>query len=268
LRQGRARPALLLWGGLLLGLLSHSAPLVARAQSEEPAPPPPKSPPAEALEHYNRGREHYQAGRYREALQELEVAVNLDPTSPNLVYNVARVYELLGDIDQSIAFYQRYRDLLPPNEQAERERTQLTLLRLEGARKHVDTKPPPPQLIVRKRGVADASFWTVASFSALALVGGSVTGALALSTEHDSEQFRLGKDGGEKGRQMLIDRADRYALSSDLLLIGGASLGITAVLLYALRERTETASAAPLARIDLNVQAWSGGAFFGLRGRL
>ena len=84
------------------------------------------TPPSEALQHYNRGRQHYQAGRYREALQELEVAVNLDPSSPNLVYNVARVYELLGEIDQAIAFYRRYRDMLPANERAERERTVLT----------------------------------------------------------------------------------------------------------------------------------------------
>ena len=42
------------------------------------------SAPERALEHYNRGREHYLNGRYRDALQELEIAVNLDPTSPDL----------------------------------------------------------------------------------------------------------------------------------------------------------------------------------------
>src|SRR5262245_24814610 len=58
-----------------------------------------RTPPDAAIQHYSIGREHYQAGRYREALNELEQAVRLDPASPNLVFNVARVYELLGEID-------------------------------------------------------------------------------------------------------------------------------------------------------------------------
>jgi tetratricopeptide (TPR) repeat protein len=257
---------------LLSGIVSVLC-LVAPGRASAQAVPPvgtaaAKSPPSAALQHYNRGREHYQAGRYRDALQELEVAVNLDPSSPNLVYNVARVYELLGDIDQAIAFYRRYRDMLPANERAERERTVLTLQRLEGARVHVEEATPPTVIIERKRGVADAAFWSVASIGALALVGAGATGVLALTTEHESEQFRLGKDGGIKGRNAIVERADRLALASDVLLIGGASLGITAILLYVLRERTVTEPAAPVARFALRVQVWSSGGFLSVRGSL
>ena len=77
------------------------------------------APPAEALTHYNRGRELYQAGRYREAVVELEDASRLDPGSANLVYNLARVYELLGELDLAIRHYQRYRAMLPPTETEE-----------------------------------------------------------------------------------------------------------------------------------------------------
>jgi tetratricopeptide (TPR) repeat protein len=238
-----------------------------REQSSAQAHPiVPKGPPALALEHYNRGREHYQAGRYRDAILELEIAVNLDPYSPNLAYNVARVYELLGEIDHAIAFYRRYRDLLPVQEQAERERIALTLQRLEGARVHT-AQPNAQPLTVRKRGVADAAFWSVASGGAAALAACATTGVLALTTEHQSERFRLGRDGGEKGRQELIDRADRLALASDAMLVIGASLGVSAILMYALRVRTVTV-APTRAHLELDVRASREGALLALRGRL
>lgn len=259
----------LLLGGVMT-VVCQFAPLrvLAQAAAEVPSVTAGTAPPSAALKHYNRGREHYQAGRYREALQELEMAVNLDPSSPNLAYNVARVYELLGEIDQAIAFYRRYRDMLPANERAERERTVLTLQRLEGARVHVEGSTPPTIIIERKRGVADGAFWSVAGVGALALVGGGVTGVLALTTEHESDQYRLGKDGGPSGRNALVQRADRLALASDALLLGGAALGITAILLYTLRERTVSEPAAPASRFDLSVRAWSGGAFLSMQGNL
>jgi hypothetical protein len=158
--------------------------------------------------------------------------------------------------------------MLGPNELAERARTESTLQRLEGARDHVGGTTPPPVVIERKRGVADGAFWGVLGVGALALAGAGTTGALALTTEHESERFRLGQDGGQRARDTLVQRADRLAFASDVLLIAGASLGITAILLYTLRERTVSESAQPLARLDWDVRAWSDGAYFALRGNL
>jgi len=39
---------------------------------------------AQAVEFYRRGREHFEAGRYRDAISDLEQAVILDPSSPML----------------------------------------------------------------------------------------------------------------------------------------------------------------------------------------
>src|SRR5262245_38941542 len=102
--------------------VSAPAPKAGAGALQAPDESPVKSPgpPPEALAHYNRGRAHYQAGRYREAVVELEKALSLDPQSPNLVYNVARVYELLGDMERSIAFYERYKRMLPAQEREER----------------------------------------------------------------------------------------------------------------------------------------------------
>ena len=219
---------------ILCGALSR---MPARAQEIEPS----RTPPAAALEHYNRGRAHYQAGRYRQAVVELERALQLDPTSPNLMYNLARVHELLGDIERAIGYYERYREMLPPSEQEERQRVAGVIARLRGAKQHVvrprATEPPPPVLVKTERGVADAAFWTVATLSVAALAAGAVTGRLALREEQNARSFVLGKDGTLRERDDVADKADRLALASDGSFLLGAVSGLTAILLYALRTK-------------------------------
>jgi tetratricopeptide (TPR) repeat protein len=235
-------------------------------------------PPAEAVELYRQGRELYQQGRYAEAAVELERALMLDPASPNLVFNVARVYELLGEIDKSMVFYQRYLRLLPEEDVEERERVQGTLRRLEGARATLaQRQQPPPEVAgdlrdpqpvrVQERGVADAAFWVTAGTAVALLVGGAVTGILAIGAEGQVRDFVLGADGLEEDRLALADRADTLALVADTLFAVGAAASVAAVLLFALRERTverypgltgATAGLAPL----------PGGAALFLRGTL
>ncbi len=205
------------------------APARAQERSSTEAPPP------EALEHYQRGRAHYQAGRYREAVVELEQALALDPSSPNLVYNLARVYELLGDIEQAIAYYERYRSMLPDEEEQERERITTAIQRLQGAKHQLVNTPARP--VKTERGVADGAFWTVASLSFAALAAGAVTGALAVRADHEAQDFVLGKDGDEHDRQQKVRRADRLAVGSDVALSVGVVGGLTSILLFALRSR-------------------------------
>lgn len=198
---------------------------------------------------------------------ELDLASKLDPGSANLVYNLARVYELLGELDNAIGQYQRYRGMLPATEKEELARVSSTLQRLEGARDELVQPPAPPVIVVapeRRRGLADAAFWVTASGAASALAAGGVTGILALQEEHAATSFTLGQDGSNGDREALETRADRLALSSDLLMLAGATLGITAILLYALRERP--AGGDPQARVELG--ALPGGALLFVGGRL
>jgi len=213
----------------------------ARAEDASDAIPELRAAPPEALDHYNRGRAHYRAGRYEEAVLELERALELDPDSPDLVYNLARVYELLGNIDPAIANYQRYRAMLPATEIDERDRVSGTIERLQGARRAQANKPKPmstPPVITRtERGVADGAFWTLASLSLAALAAGTVTGVLARGAENDAKQFVLGVDGDVAARERTADRADRLALISDASMAAGALTGLTSILLYALRTK-------------------------------
>ena len=245
------------------------------AESEPPAatdtPGPKKPPPSEAVKHYEKGRALYLAGRYREAVVELEEALTLDPESPNLVYNLARVYELLGEIDRSIAQYKRYRDLLPASEQEEIARVEGTLQRLEGARDEVEeptvvtvTSPPPPPPAPRERGVADAAFWSLATAAVGAFAAAAVTGTMARSAEHDARHFVLVDDGSYDTWRQKVHRANRLALGCDISLLAGAVLGTTAILLFALREKPVK----PPPRASLEFGASRTGGYLLLKGHL
>ncbi|MET0340622.1 MAG: tetratricopeptide repeat protein [Polyangiales bacterium] len=221
-------------------VLLCSSPTLARTFAQD-ANEVQRTPPPEALDHYTRGREHYQAGRYREAVIELEQARALDPASPNLVYNLARVYELLGRVDPAIANYERYRSMLPASEAAERNRVTGAIQRLRGARTELSARERDPArgpvLVRSERGVADGAFWTLASISIAALAVGTVSGALALKSERDTEAFVLGRDGDVGDRERLARRADRLSVAADVSLAAGAVGGLTSILLYALRVR-------------------------------
>lgn len=225
-----------------------------------------REPPPEAVEFYRTGREHFTAGRYREAITDLERALTLDPGSATLLYNLARVHELLGELDPAIEHYRTYLQLLPPTEAEERRRIGETLQRLEGARGQVTVAPPdrpPPEwddetapLWVTERGVADLPFWIASAATVALLVGGGVTGVLALDRESTAETFVLGSDGTIEERDAIANEADNFALATDVLLFAALAGGITAALLYGLRTRTYEsfpggdATAAPFVSTD------------------
>jgi tetratricopeptide (TPR) repeat protein len=226
-------------------------------------------PPRAALQHYEKGRALYLAGRYRDAAVELEAAIALDPDSPNLVYNLAHVYELLGDIDLAIRHYKHYRELL--TEPADIARVESTLQRLQGARHEVVEPPAPPPAPAAaperpQRGVADAAFWTVTTFALGGLVTGAVLGGLALKADNEVQDFVIQQPEDGAKRQDLINRANRLALGSDISLLGGAVLGTTAILLFALRTKPAKSVAAPQAR--WNVDLGPKGAFLSYRRQL
>jgi tetratricopeptide (TPR) repeat protein len=200
-------------------------------------------PPQEAIALYRSGRAHYDAGRYRDAIVDLKAALALDPESPNLLYNVARVSELLGNLDEAIAYYTRYIGMLTDAENDERERIRATVRRLEGARTEVSTQASQQTETLREvvyveptpSGEADALFWVVGG-SGVALIGGSVAfGVMALIREEAASKFVIGEDGSASNRQTLVNQADGFALASDLSLGVGLAAVTTATLLYFLR---------------------------------
>jgi tetratricopeptide (TPR) repeat protein len=231
--------------------------------------------PEEAIQHYEQGREDFVAGRYREAIDHLEEALRLDPESATLTYNLARVHELLGEMETALEYYRRYLERLSPDD-PERESTESTIRRITGAleQRQDETpapigpspaEPQPPRDSEPHTGSdnADALFWLVGSGSVVLFAAGAVTGALALGKESQAQQFALGSDGDLDDWVRTANAADNLALATDLLLVAGGAALVSAVLLLTLRggEPEEP-------NVSAGVTADDSGALFTLRGRL
>ena len=210
-----------------VGLAFASTP----AWAQVPSHPNDATPAAEsgARPHFDRALELYRAGRYADALQELQVAAKLDPGGKDLFFNLSLVHEKLGQLPEAIVALERFREL--ETDAAERERAHLTIERLKGARATQSVAPPapapcpePPPPPAPSPGRPTAVLVGTASVAVVSLVVGAIFGAKALaddvgdartSASLSIEQLR------ERGR-----RAPREALVADIAFaIGAASAG-------------------------------------------
>lgn len=218
----------MLFLGLSVGVSVPAAP----AWAQVPARPLDTTPAAEgsARPHFDRALELYRAGRYADALAELQVAAKLDPGSKDLFFNLALVHEKLGELPEAIAALERFREL--ETDPAERERARLTIERLNGAQATLGAaRPaaapcpePPAPAAAAPSGRPTAVLVGTASVAVVSLVVGAIFGAKALSD--DVGETRTGSSLSigqlrERGR-----RAEREALVADIAFaLGAASAG-------------------------------------------
>jgi len=107
----------------LFALLVASPVALAQERAPEDA-----SAAREARQHFTAGMEHFEAHRYREAIQEFELAAELVP-SADLWFNIARSHEELGQQEPAIENYRKYlRDRVDP---PDRERVEARIVSLE-----------------------------------------------------------------------------------------------------------------------------------------
>lgn len=214
-------------------------------------------PPKAALDHYMLGRRHYLAGRYREALVELKLALELDRRAPDLLYNIARVYENLGELDESIAYYQRYLAVLPLDQAEERDRTEKTVRRLQGAKHETASQKAPlaagPAAADTHFGRADLAFWITSGAGLALLAGGATCGVLAIRKYDAVGDFVVGADGSLDKRKGMSDDAKRFALLADGLFIASGLALTSAALLFLLRDAEVPEPRTGAWRFGLNV---------------
>jgi tetratricopeptide (TPR) repeat protein len=231
-------PAQSCWfGGLLAATLTWSLASGVAAQGREP--------PAEAMQFFEQARQAYREGRYPDAAEDLERALVLDPNAPALLFNLGRVYELMGRYDDAIDVYTRLQTVTPATETEERARTEQTLERLRGAREHA-APPPTVEVVgaieqgptfVRERGVADAAFWAVLTTGGLVTAGAAALGVAALVMHGDLSGRTLSVDYPYDSYQAELATARTLGLVADIAGgVGGATI-LGALLLFGLRER-------------------------------
>lgn len=215
---------------MTLALVYGSSVLAASALSAAQVPVPTREPAAEsaeagAREHFDRALELYRAGRYAEALEQLEDAAKLDPNGKDLFFNLALVHEKLGQLPQAITALSRFREL--ETDATERERARLTIERLRGAERAGQAAPLPVLRDCEKPAPAppparpNPLLIGSASVAVVSLVVGAVFGIKALSDDvggtGTSPTLSLGQLR-ERGR-----RAAREALVADVAFALGAA---------------------------------------------
>lgn len=246
--------AIMLPGVALAGEPPKGAP--ASGGAAEATSPAAGEPKAEALKHFERARELYRDGLYKEAIVELEAAHALDRDAKDLVYNLALVNEKLVRIDDALRWMRQYSEM--DLDQAERGRAESTIRRLEGAKKTLAeqraadeksmTKPGTDRPTSPAMGRIDALTITAGAVSIVGLGVGSVAGVLALSQKPKAGTVT----GPSSSYQQLADEASHAhtkAIVADvgfgIFVAGGAACG----LLYFLRPKVEAkpSPAKPLA---------------------
>lgn len=179
-----------------------------------------------ARRHFDRALELYRAGRYTEALDQLERAAKLDPGGKDLFFNLALVHEKLGQLPDAIAALERFREL--ETDDAERERARLTIERLRGAEQAAEVPHPAPcpesPALPPPPAASSPVLIGAASVAAVSLVVGAVFGTKALVDDigntSTSPSLSIGQLR-ERGRQ-----AAREAVIADIAFaVGAASAG-------------------------------------------
>lgn len=210
----------------------------------------------EAVDAFAKGRAHYKRGEYAEAAKELERAHALDPDSATLKYNLARVYELMGEFDRAIAYYLSYASKLE-SDSKERLEIEATIERLRGAAaRQAAHEPEPPKTASSKSADAEEEPTAKArsqpplslqpseeeeagSLFPVVLVsgGGALVAAGALSwllaRSAESEANELTMDPNRTAYQERVNRAETFALLGDIAIITGiaaASIGVVVLL--------------------------------------
>jgi tetratricopeptide (TPR) repeat protein len=189
---------------------------------------------AAAHEHFERALTLYRAGKYHNAVEELEAALASDPSGKDLVYNLALVQEKLGDFDGAIKSLQRFQGM--EKDPAEVERAGQTIERLAGARAELvaagprSNAAPAPCPSHRVRGRVDGWVLGTGGLAVVSLLVGTVFGVRAITLDPRGESTSQ-----DVSFATLHDRADRAhtaAIIADIAFSTSLLAGAAATTLY------------------------------------
>jgi tetratricopeptide (TPR) repeat protein len=114
---------------MLLILAGLPAPVYAQAQAKPAAPVSPEV-KKQAKAHFKQGKAYQDAGDYKAAVDEYMAAYKLLPI-PELLFNLAQVYRLMGDKHKALDTYRKFVDAAPEAVGSDDARAHIARLKLE-----------------------------------------------------------------------------------------------------------------------------------------
>lgn len=194
------------------------------------------------------GVEAYRAGDHARALVLFGEAYRLDP-APNLLFNMARAYEKMGNDSQAHVHYGRFLaspEISDPAAARARSLLVATMERLDVAAALVAAAPPP--IISATEGSLGGASVTTMSYripgwtaigTGVALV--SVGVACAVFAFGSADAFHATDDAVEKASHQ--ESAESFALAADVTFgLGGISAAVGTLLLLFVDDPSESAS--------------------------
>jgi tetratricopeptide (TPR) repeat protein len=199
---------------------------------------------AKAKDDFVKGRLAYRRGNYEKAIikwQDSYAACQ----RPLTLFNIGNAYERLGDYEGALENLQKYRPHAEKHERADldsriaklearvaKQKEEERKAKEEALRKQNQApQPQPPR--DEGTGVLTWAGWITGGVGVAALVGGTVTGILALSLDGDLAD-RCAAGTCPTGSASDIDRLGALSTATDVLLIAGAALTAGGVLMLVL----------------------------------
>ncbi len=245
---------------LTLLLVTVSATPAAAQSSQPRSPASQEVRTVESL--YAEGAALFKGGDYRAALQKFEAAYKVIPVA-NLLYNIARCLEALGEVDRALAQYKLCMDSAEASAEARVAAAQryeaLVKARVTAAKAARPATPAAPTASAaeapRPSSGHKIAAWTSLAVGAALLIAGGVTYGLGAS---DHSQITSLTGYGDPTAVLPMSRARAVELSDSgttkktagvvLLGVGGAAAA-TSVVLFLLAPRAERAQRAATARL-------------------
>lgn len=206
------------------------------------------------------GSDEYRNQNFKESLNYFQEAYNLIP-EPNLLYNIGRCHENLGDIDKARALYEKM--VSDPNTDpavAAKGRQRIVLL------KPVETAPATIPTIITPQSLPTEAIksssespsnqtdltvpaWLSSGLGAALLVGGVVTYGLGYGDHQDIENSKSSTTPSSMTRVKAIDLKDSGESKKIIgggLMISGAVVGCIGGLLFYLNENKSPSTEASI----------------------
>jgi len=212
---------------------------LALAQGKGPALPPDSAPTnepktkeqLEAQLHFQRAKDLYQTGAYREAIAELEQARGLDPKAKDLVFNLGIVHEKLGKFDEAITFFRQYMEMEGVTA-SERAKAETIIKRIEGAKREAKAATPAPSTPVERPITTPEPDTSRGRIDGATIAVGTTFGIVAMANR-PANGFVTGRDGTYEDLQNQTNTAHTQAIISDVAFgVGIVAAAVTAYLYF------------------------------------